>query len=418
MTNQKKIGLLPFMILSGLLISLVCAGCVYLEYSNYQDKLGIVVTLSGLQDFSGEPASDILKGKKQISNKEKQQFLEAYGFDTIRSSQYGRHFLSQVKIIVAGAVALYVCMVLSYVMVLRKIQANHQTQLEEISKILQKFREGIYQMEYLGEDLVCENAQMTQIYASLESLSGYFTILTRQAKTDHENTKSFVTDISHQLKTPIAALSACLEILTKKDLTDAEREEFLERCSEQMQGLIRLTDALIQISRMETGMISMNLKKAKIFDTLVEAVNRVYMKAAKKNISIELNAEENLQELYICHDTKWMCEALINVLENAVKYSPQESEIVICMARRVNFLRIEIRDCGIGIPKEEQHKIFQRFYRGASGCVISKEGSGVGLYLARKIIESHHGTIHVISDTKKQPVGSTFVLQIPCEISG
>ena len=120
-------------------------------------------------------------------------------------------------------------------------------------------------------------------------------------------------------------------------------------------------------------------------------------------------------------DKKWLTEALINVLDNAIKYSPRGSNIDIKLHRRNMILRIEIEDQGIGIPSEEYHKVFQRFFRGTIQQVKDENGSGIGLYLARKIIEEHNGTISVSSNwnrvlsTENKYPGSTFLIQLPLD---
>ena len=110
-------------------------------------------------------------------------------------------------------------------------------------------------------------------------------------------------------------------------------------------------------------------------------------------------------------DKRWLGEAVINVLDNAVKYSPCGSKIFIRLQKRNYLVRMEIEDQGIGIPQNEYHKIFQRFYRGSSKEVMEKSGTGIGLFLSREIIEKHGGTIMVTSGKKKK--GSTFVIQLP-----
>ncbi len=110
-------------------------------------------------------------------------------------------------------------------------------------------------------------------------------------------------------------------------------------------------------------------------------------------------------------DKRWLGEAVINVLDNAVKYSPCGSKIFIRLQKRNDLVRMEIEDQGIGIPQNEYHKIFQRFYRGSSKEVMEKSGTGIGLFLSREIIEKHAGTIMVTSGKKKK--GSTFVIQLP-----
>lgn len=245
------------------------------------------------------------------------------------------------------------------------------------------------------------------------ALADSIALFCRQAGIEREETKALVTDISHQLKTPIAALRTSFEILQSGGLSEAEYQEFLERCSIQILRLEELVAALVNISRMETGMIAIKKVERNLFDTILLAVNCIYPKSEEKGISIELEAEEELRQVKVLHDPKWLCEAFLNVLENAVKYSAGQTKITIRMIRMNVYLRIEIEDEGIGIPRKEWNRIFQRFYRGGAREVQEASGSGVGLYLAREIVTRHEGTL-VVSAPRHQKQGSCFVFQIPC----
>lgn len=192
-----------------------------------------------------------------------------------------------------------------------------------------------------------------------------------------------------------------------------ERREFEGRLEHQLNRLEQLIGALVNISRMETGMIRLQPEEGRIFDTILEAVNRIWLKAQQKDIGIQMEAADEIEDLRMMQDRKWLCEALINLLDNAVKYSPSGTMITLRAFRMTSFLRIEIQDQGIGIPRENYHKVFQRFYRGKQSEVQREEGAGVGLYLARRIIEGHHGTISLDTRRKNKEKGTVFVVQLP-----
>lgn len=229
---------------------------------------------------------------------------------------------------------------------------------------------------------------------------------TEYLNAEQDNTKTLVTDISHQLKTPISSMKACFSMYLEAD-SEKERSEFLMRSRIQMDKLESLAAALIDISRLEYGMIILKRTDTLLAEILVGALNTVYHKALKKNLDI-VTAE--FEDIRLKLDPKWTAEAIANVLDNAVKYSPGGSGIQIRVWKLYSFVRIEIEDNGIGIPKKEQNKIFRRFYRGEDEMVNHEEGSGVGLYLARKILEEQGGTISVHS---VEGEGSTFVIQLP-----
>lgn len=223
---------------------------------------------------------------------------------------------------------------------------------------------------------------------------------------EKDHTKTLVTDISHQLKTPLSALKTCFSVYLETDAPE-EKEEFGRRCQFQLEKLENLTASLINISRLENAVILLKPSPASLTEILIEAVNAVYEKASARQIIIET---EDFQDISLSLDRKWTAEALFNILDNAVKYSPAGSRILIRVQTLYSFVRMEIEDQGIGIPREEYNKIFKRFYRGQNDTVQKTEGSGVGLYLSRKILEEQGGTLSVKAARKQ---GSIFVVQFP-----
>ena len=273
------------------------------------------------------------------------------------------------------------------------------------------------QLKRNSEIVEISNNDLDRIYRQLIKLQSYMNMLKDKAALEQEEVKSIVTDISHQLKNPVAVMDMSLSLLEDESLSYAERKEFVGRLRGSMKELEILMDSLIQISRIESGLIEIKPKEKPLTDTIMTAVNCVFLKADEKHISIEMDDKENIGEVPIPHDSKWMAEAFINLFENAVKYSPAESSITIRLSPRNGFLRVEIEDEGIGIPKEERNKVLTRFYRGKSQWVQDETGSGVGLFLVNKIIRMHGGMVMIRTgrgQTKEFP-GTIMVLQIPAE---
>ena len=150
-------------------------------------------------------------------------------------------------------------------------------------------------------------------------------------------------------------------MLMQNDLSVTEQEEFRIRCRSALDGLETLLQSLLEISKMETGLIQINKKKLPLMDTVISAVNRTYPKADEKEIEFVFDYEKELEICTIMQDKRWLGEAVINVLDNAVKYSPCGSKIFIRLQKRNDLVRMGIDDQGIGIPQNEYHKIFQRF---------------------------------------------------------
>ncbi len=217
---------------------------------------------------------------------------------------------------------------------------------------------------------------------------------------DRQLIQELVSDISHQVKTPIANIRMFAGILEKPALPDEKRAEFLATMSAQINKLDFLLSSLIKMSRLEIGTFTLHMDNNNLFDTIAQAVGTVYSKAEQKNIRIDADCRSTIR---IRHDAKWTAEALENILDNAVKYTPAGGNIRIHVRPWQFYTRIDITDTGIGIPSEHYNDIFQRFYRmQETAC---EEGVGLGLYLARSIVTLQKGYISVSSKVGK---GSTF----------
>ena len=242
---------------------------------------------------------------------------------------------------------------------------------------------------------------------SVVKLGQNLALKTRQLAEERDQTKTLVTDISHQLKTPVSALKTCFAMSMESE--GEEKTRFLEACSRQIERIEQLMETLIQVARLEQGMIHVRPVETSLTEILVEAVNIVYQKAKKKEIWFDTASIEG-QEYTVTADSKWSAEAIANILDNAVKYSPEGSRIQIRVQRLYSFIEIEIEDEGIGIPKEEQTLIFGRFYRGKSSYIKKQDGWGVGLYLSRKILEEENGALFMRQGREQ---GSIFIVHLP-----
>lgn len=256
-------------------------------------------------------------------------------------------------------------------------------------------------------DCMEDSQEWRKVWESLRELGVYFAALKRAFQEEEDSTKALITDISHQLKTPLASLRMSYELVSDYQLTNEERREFHEQEEKEIEKLESLLKELVNLSRLETRMIQLQPFAASLKKTIAGAVSQVYMKARNKDIEIQV---EMVEDMEICHDRKWTEEALVNVLDNAVKYSGEHTKVTVRVKPLVRNVLIEIEDEGIGIPKEELLKIYQRFYRGESAKKMAEEGAGVGLYLARMILERQGGTI---SAKTKSGKGTVFQITLP-----
>lgn len=385
---------------------LMSATVIAVQYNSYREdtiQLGKILTETGEDEITYEKAVEI---------------LDKYGYVKEGKSSFYRQFLWTGGMTITGAFAVYLLIVFCIKRQEKEAFRRYKDILEAIEKDIEELREGSYgEVESsLSKCLkgLNPNPEAVRIDTALDKLNGNFLLIKQKAEADKKETKDVVTDISHQLKTPLAAVKSTFEILQNQDLSQEEREEFEERMAFQIDSLEKLTASLVNISRLESGMISIQLRKGKLFDSILDAVNGVWQKAQEKNIVIELEEGETEKLPEIMQDRKWLTEAFINILENAVKYSKENTAISIRVFNMNSMVRIEFADQGIGISPNEKHKIFQRFYRGEKEEIRRESGSGVGLYLARYIISRHGGTI-MVKDNRidGEKCGSIFVVQIP-----
>lgn len=216
--------------------------------------------------------------------------------------------------------------------------------------------------------------------------------------------KELVTDISHQTKTPLANILLYTQLL-QEQCQDPQAAPYIEQIRIQTAKLDFLMQALIKISRLESGMVELSPMEGPLHPLLSQAVKLAKGRAGAKGITIELCEEETGPRAVF--DFRWTLEALGNLLDNAVKYSPEGSTVTVKVRAFELFVCISVEDMGPGIPESEQAQIFERFYRGK--YARKNEGNGVGLYLTRMILQKERGYVKVTSPEKG---GSRFSIYL------
>ena len=217
--------------------------------------------------------------------------------------------------------------------------------------------------------------------------------------------QELISDISHQVKTPISNLKMVNATLLEQPMPEEKQREFLQASSGQLEKLDFLMQAMIKTSRLETGVISLERKVQPIYDTLAAALGGILLNAERKNIHVSVDCPT---DIVLAHDRKWTSEALFNILDNAVKYTPADGDIQVSVQSWEFYVKIDITDSGKGVAEGRQGMIFKRFYREKE--VHDVEGIGIGLYLAREIVTMQGGYIKVTSTVGH---GSTFSVFLP-----
>lgn len=223
-----------------------------------------------------------------------------------------------------------------------------------------------------------------------------------KTKVEREKIKTLVSDISHQTKTPLANILLYAELLEEKT-SDPEEQALAKQIISQTAKLEFLIQSLVKMSRLESDVLEIVPVSSPVKPLVEQAVGEIAAKAKGKQIKV--CAPEPDENTIASYDRKWTLEALGNILDNAVKYSPEGSRIVVEVTEYEFYVCIRVTDQGIGIPEEERAQIFGRFYRGRQ--VQQEDGIGIGLYLAREILQKEDGYIKVES---KQGEGSTFCI--------
>ena len=244
-----------------------------------------------------------------------------------------------------------------------------------------------------------EDTLTARLQHQLLKLRNILTAQNQMLAQEKEQIKTLISDISHQIKTPIAAANTFAELLSDGELSAEERTEYITTLQMSLGKLTFLTNSLIKMSRLESGIISLKPEKNSLNEIVLQAVKTVYAKAKEKDILITFECDQAFEAVL---DFNWTAEAISNVIDNAVKYTPQGGFVCLQITEYPSFLRLDISDSGVGIPEEEQAKIFGRFYRGKQS--VGTDGVGIGLYLTREIINKQNGYMKVSSDEN----GSTF----------
>ncbi len=224
----------------------------------------------------------------------------------------------------------------------------------------------------------------------------------QQLNDEKERIDALISDISHQTKTPIANMLLYSELLAE-EIQDEKSKEMLEAIHFQAEKLSFLTQSLVKISRLESGVIQTVPEKNSVSELIEKVVTQVEPKASMKDIYIDVSSVDG-EALF---DMKWTSEAIGNIVDNAVKYTNIGGNIQITVNEYSLFTRIDIRDNGIGIAENDLPKIFGRFYK--CSTTQQEEGVGLGLYLAREIISGQGGYIKVSSQIEKGTMFSVFL---------
>jgi heavy metal sensor kinase len=220
--------------------------------------------------------------------------------------------------------------------------------------------------------------------------------------------KRFIADASHELRSPLTALKGTMEVLLRRKRTVKEYEQGFESCLEEIDRLARLVNNLLTLARTDTGGEEMRFQEIRLDILAAEVIDRTKALARQKNIRLRSGIEDEI----VCHgDPDKLKQLIINLLDNAVRYTPDGGWVKFSLCRKADSIRISVADSGMGIPQDDQRYIFDRFYRvDRSRKRDETGGSGLGLAICKCIAQAHRGRIEVKSEPGR---GSMFIVYLP-----
>lgn len=230
-------------------------------------------------------------------------------------------------------------------------------------------------------------------------LADNFNLMVKELNSIEYLRKDFISNVSHELKTPIASIQGFTKLLNDENISPEEKKEYIEIILEETNRLSNLSTNMLKLSKLENQKMITNKKEYRLDNQLRKAIVMLEENMNKKNIIVSLSSKE----ISIIEDENLIMEIWINLLNNAIKYSKENGKIDVTVNEEDNFVKVLIKDNGIGIPKEKQGRIFEKFYQAEKSH--SMDGTGLGLAIVKRIVDMVEGKI---SFTSEQDKGTTF----------
>lgn len=297
-------------------------------------------------------------------------------------------FHSVLKFYIIFAIIFYVLFILALYLVLNA----HYNRIRRITLEVEQMSRGNFGK--LAENLKVGDIDILEF--QLYQMSKRVQVSLEQANQDKNIVKGTISGLSHQFKTPITVMRTFNDLLLEGAITDTTvAVEFITKSSAQLDKLERLVQMFLKLSKIESGITLINKSNNDINDTIHKIILSLREKAYKKEQSITFeNSENNMIAFY---DKEWLFEAIYNIVDNAIEYTPSKGYIKIYVSKAETHLRIEIEDNGIGIGENDIPHVFDIFYQGASAKKQNTNSSGIGLALTKLIVDKHAGILKIDS---------------------
>lgn len=297
-----------------------------------------------------------------------------------------------------------VTFIVSFILLTNILHRHIHTRISNIYKLIRSLKLGKEMKEVLAEhaseDPILNAEKEVRDWASQKSSE------IAQLKAQEKYRREFLSNISHEFKTPLFAVQGYIETL-KEGLIEEDTlmaTNFLNKASKNIDRLVYLLNDLDEISKLESGQITINVEKFDIIELIHETVENLEDKAAKENIRIIIDIKSS-QPIFVKADRRRIQQVIINLINNSIKYGKDGGRIKINIYPLLDQILVEVTDNGVGIDEKNLPRVFERFFRADKSRSRDVGGSGLGLAIVKHIVEAHQQTVHARST---EGMGTTF----------
>ncbi len=345
-------------------------------------------------ELEEEVIDAILSGKGNYN--EGKEILKKYGLDDSGTLNYLESFhnlgFQLIVEIILFILMIFVCLSFSYWWFLKR-QYRGFNQLGEYMDQVLNGNSTLDIKDYEEGDLSTFKNDVYKLTVKLQEGRD-------QSLKDKKELEQVLSDISHQIKTPLTSMYVIHDILGKEDIDIDTKNQFLDKNRKQLERIEWLVSSLLKMSRLDSGSVTLKLESQSLKSVIGEALEPLQIPMELKDIQVLIKGED----VEVFMDPHWTVEVFVNVLKNAYEHTEKGGAITITISSNPLYTEVSIRDTGCGIKKEELPHIFKRFYTGSS----SKESIGVGLNMAKKVMEKQKGEIYA---TSIEGEGTTFFVK-------
>lgn len=403
MILENKVHLKKFLLMSLIpIIVFLIIGNIFFFYQyqsyiqNYNSKIAVIVSLveEEYPNIDRSELISILNSDDKVS----EDIFSRYGIDVkkesiiIENDQLFSRFIIIYNILFIG-------LALSIILLYLKHENNQDKEIKRIVKCIKEINKKNYAINI--EDNTEDELSIlkNEIYKTTVMLKE----MAESSKDDKLRLKDSLSDISHQLKTPLTSINIMLDnILDNPNMDEDTKEKFIQSIKREVTNISNLATEILKLSKFDANVVRFENKEVLVKDIIKKAISNVEMMAEIKNVEIKVVFHDNVK--LVC-DLNWQVEAIINILKNCIEHSSENSFINIEVIDNKIYKEIIIKDSGEGIDKKDLLHIFERFYKEKNS---SKDSVGIGLALAKKIIEMNNGSISVNSVKGK---GTIFTIR-------